>query len=1019
MAAVDQQLVAALRDYGAPESGIVSLQSEESCTHLPYLDLKRKALAPAPLPDAVIELEQRPVLYVVRGPKSEPELRRLRAMLAQRGQAEHLAVVTPGTLHVYALEVLGVRSREVRIDATSHDAPLAIPRIALGNYAGELTPEGPRFHERLLTLLTATTRSIVERSRVSPSDALSWVGRALFLRFLGDRGIVQENDARAIGHTSRLANCFATPEQAVATCRWLDATFNGDLLPLSLGTGESLSMAHSPKARDALCEELSKILSKSDEHGQLSFDWDTLDFGHIPVGLLSQVYERYVHAFEGDRARRESIHYTPREIAEYVVNEALFGLEHADRARVLDPAVGAGVFLVAAFRALIRERWRASSKRPDRTTIRRVLATQLTGFDVNESALRLASLSLYLTALELDPSPAPLAALRFENLRGTVLHDVRSEADRKAGAMGLPMLGSLGAHIGVAHRGAYDVVVGNPPWTAWKRDASAGGSKARLGTPSMATLVRQVEATVQRVVTDRVGTSKDVAFKMVDNVPDLPMCWRALEWARPGGRVALALHGRLLFRQSAVGVEARSLLFRAVRVTGILNGAALRNTEVWPAMTAPFCLLFAENTLPIATDTFTFASPVLEKTLNDRGTLRIDSASAHPVGVDEVIGHPTLLKTLYRGSEFDAGLVRKITALGLPTLESYWKTLGLAHGRGFVSGGVRSKQESVEGLATMRMFTQKLGAGVRLEWSELATFSYETLHRPRDLAIYRAPLLLVPESPPRKGRFGRVHFSDFDVAYNQSFFGFSAHGHHEPNELAGYFVALLASDLVVYLALMRSARFGVERDAYQLDDIMSLPVRPFEDLSSAERRSSWSFAESLLSGADPGSQLDEFVFGLYGLGTRDHQTIADTLAVSSPFSAVAANAQRRPEAREVARFCQTLQRSLAPFFKRRERMVYVEPSTDEAESPWVFFSVRTNRSFAMSGPGLDKAFLSRVISEANEHGSSLVICPDESSRRLTIGVLRQYRYWIPTRARLLALDLRRKYEDLLCGEVHS
>ncbi len=35
--------------------------------------------------------------------------------------------------------------------------------------------------------------------------------------------------------------------------------------------------------------------------------------------------------------------------------------------------------------------------------------------------------------------------------------------------------------------------------------------------------------------------------------------------------------------------EARSALFGALNVTGIVNGSEIRHTKVWPEISAPFC----------------------------------------------------------------------------------------------------------------------------------------------------------------------------------------------------------------------------------------------------------------------------------------------------------------------------------------------------------------------------------------------------------------------------------------------
>jgi type I restriction-modification system DNA methylase subunit len=176
-------------------------------------------------------------------------------------------------------------------------------------------------------------------------------------------------------------------------------------------------------------------------------------------------------------------------------------------AKILDPAVGAGVFLLTAFRELIAERWRADGKRPETKTLRSILYKQVVGFDINESALRFAALGLYLMSIELDPEPKPVDKLRFENLRGRVLHKVNNEGQGEGAA-----LGSLGPLIGDDHLGQYDLVIGNPPW--------ASGTKL----PDW----NLVCDTVARIAAHRKIAS--LSPPLPNEGLDLPFVWRAMEW---------------------------------------------------------------------------------------------------------------------------------------------------------------------------------------------------------------------------------------------------------------------------------------------------------------------------------------------------------------------------------------------------------------------------------------------------------------------------------------------------------
>lgn len=150
-------------------------------------------------------------------------------------------------------------------------------------------------------------------------------------------------------------------------------------------------------------------------------DWGDLDFAHIPIGVLSQVYESFSRVWDSQLSENTSVYYTPKNIARYLVDDAFEGVSNKKDAQILDPSCGAGIFLVLAFRKLVAARWEHDGKRPDTKTIQSILYKQLCGFDVSEPALRLAALSLYITAIELNDSPRPPKGLKFPKpLQGVV-----------------------------------------------------------------------------------------------------------------------------------------------------------------------------------------------------------------------------------------------------------------------------------------------------------------------------------------------------------------------------------------------------------------------------------------------------------------------------------------------------------------------------------------------------------------------------------------------------------------------
>ena len=262
------------------------------------------------------------------------------------------------------------------IGQATGDNRIVIPH--LGNHRPHLSTSRRWISDVILRLLTSALDQLAKLT--DPDDAISLVGRALFVRFLADRDILPE----AICDISPTGapGLFDTASSTVATSAWLDQTFNGDFLPLTAATIEAL-----PKKAFHV---LGHILRRAPD-GQLQLGWqekwDRLHFAHIPVGVLSQAYERYLSHHQPEKQKSEGGYYTPRHIADLMVRASFSALDRegiTHRPRILDPAAGAGVFLITAFRQLVAERWRQEGRRPNTSVLRNILYHQITGFDINE-----------------------------------------------------------------------------------------------------------------------------------------------------------------------------------------------------------------------------------------------------------------------------------------------------------------------------------------------------------------------------------------------------------------------------------------------------------------------------------------------------------------------------------------------------------------------------------------------------------------------------------------------------------
>lgn len=960
---MSDQIVSDLESFGATRAQLVDLAHEKGPRLLPYLDLAR---ATDGRPPVVFEVQGQPRAYVFDDRGGNESVTRWVRRIAFRGDADWVAVLRPGRLDVFRAS-LGV---DVPVPfSTLPQGPYLFPALVHAHY--------PRDVSSVRAALLALLRRSISNARemgVDARDALSLVGRALFWRFLVDRDLLDGLDPADIAPRAKSWEaCLDTKKNALATFDWLDKTFNGGLLAFT-STG-----APSRIRAEAYEQVVANIAHAATADGQLQLklpaEWREVNFAHVPVGLLSEVYEAFAHEEYAEQAKAQSVFYTPRHIADFVVGEALAAIEEVAIPRVLDPACGAGVFLVTAFRALVAREWRRTGKQPARAVIRRILNKQLAGFDINDDALRLSELALYLTAIELDPEtrPRPLSLLRFDELRERVLF-LRSEDGH----------GSLGV-VEERFRRKFDLVVGNPPWTA---KATAPEKRA------------WVAATLD-VVRERLGDERAAQFDFPDTNPDLPFVYRAVDWAVEGGSIALVTHARWLFGQSPRALAARRDLLQSIHVTGLLNGTALRDSNVWPNVRHPFCLLFAINEPPPNGASLQFISPDLERTpdrLQDH--IRIDWNDARDVTITDIIKRPWTLKALFRGSSIDESIIADVHIRGV-ALSEYLETLGSKLSNGYQVGGRAGRQKSAKLMAKLPDLKGH-DPGFLVDTASLPRFSRATLLFPRDRSIYEAPLLLVHESMRADPMAPRAIIAFEDVAYDERFSGVSFANVDDGARLAEYLQLVVQSSLFTHLALFLDGQFGVEREVVHKETIEAIPVIPWAQLARPLRTRSAALSQQLRNGMTAAllRDIDTFVADTFNLSDIQRDAITETLSVSLPTAASKSNATRATNDRDRQLFIETCEDELADLFDEKVRVCPVEIGGD---GPWRFVQVnRLNGTKTAPGPS---AIDARRIIELADDGAASLIKIHIGERTTLVGQLDQYRYWTKTRARLLASAL--------------
>lgn len=679
----------------------------------------------------------------------------------------------------------------------------------------ELLAEISALEDRLVALTPAHAPAATRG--LARDLAQRFIGRCIFTWYLLDRQLAQP--FWPAGLPADLSKLFATPETAFELFAWLRSTFNGDLFPMDDpgAEREHLSNDHLDLIRDFVAGR--SLIPERKGQGRLF----RFRFNAIPVDLISSIYQQFARSSAADEADAQGLHYTPVELVHLTLDPVFEQL--SAEAKVVDPACGSGAFLVEAFRRLV---WRASGGKPaSRKVVREILYQQLFGIDINRSALGIAAFSLYLAALELDEDPIQdLKDLKFDHLIGRTLFEADSLGDELPSQLTEQSFGA---------------VVGNPPWT----------------------FVGQGGASPKRVKADdetaRPRRSPDWAFLNL-----------AARLAGDHGRIGMVMKATPFFSKDTHAIAARSSLLQRLAPAALINLSYLRREELFPDATGPALLFLARCSLSVSKDRLLVGSIPWTPDFRRTGVFHVGPGEIRSIPLEHVLAVPPFLKAATFGTVRDGWLIERLEREH-PTLADVLDQIGIlsrAHrGQGFKVKG-RGQTGSPKDYFDLKVVTPENFTPFRLR-KPLDSFDHETLHRPRNPAIFKGPLLLCSkvgsEAGAQRGRYSAATVEK-DHLYTQGFFGISFAS--ADKRYAYLLSGILNSSLTAFQFALGGPTWGLERPTVEPHDLLSLRVPHFPEVDE-EQVQAVIQAERMVAAApddvDHLRALDRAVFDLYDL----------------------------------------------------------------------------------------------------------------------------------------------------------
>jgi len=800
-----------------------------------------------------------------------------------------LFLSTRDELRVYALNAPPVRSvdeadrlKPIEIVSRATDvAELLAPYHRDGIESGELFGEKPyksragRADTQLLDDVRTARNTLVEQG-LPHAVAHALIERAILIRYLEDRSILTreyfaevagDNEPwmsllRATGGTpefganSTFVSCLRDRDFAYAVFKRLEADFNGDLFRVERDERDLVQQDH--------LELVNSLLTRAGLGPQKPLFLWAYDFSVVPTSLISSMYEQFYRAGTDDDS---GTHYTPPELVEYVLGRVLADDVLKAGPRICDPACGSGIFLVEAYRRLVRHARVAKGRPLGSGELRELLLGRIVGVDVNPEAIRLAAFSLYLAYLNyLDPSDIlqagplpPLIRRPDAPAASSVLVAADAFAptideDAGQGAEGLPW-----------RAGTFDVVVGNPPWS------KPPGGKALLS--------------------DEWARKRDLAVG--ERNPSQKFLWRALSLLRPGGISALLVSTTAIHNIRGTSKRFRSLWLQKAEMREVVDFTSSRSL-LFDSSIAPFMLLVFQPRAPerdsAASGRFLFSSARPSRSLQATRSLAHAQLERRWAHQDALASRDYLWKTYAWGNHHDLALMARLDAE--QTLEEF---LPADPGRGYGYQGGKSGPPtgSLRSLRTLDRFDF---------WGPLSSCSFKgppaVLSRQPDESRYSGRRIVVGGIKAGFGPPARLETEQF--AFERKVYCLPMDS--VPLWQAETILGTLLSALGRYRLFMASGSWGVWRDKIYGDDILALPIRMAAEQAGITTRISDAVRQlpridhtgergQLPNGGDQlsGSQLeevmadlDEAVFDLFEATEAERDLVRDFMDHTLP-----------------------------------------------------------------------------------------------------------------------------------------
>lgn len=556
----------------------------------------------------------------------------------------------------------------------------------------------------------------------------------------------------------------------------------------------------------SLAEFLDADFQMTTRQGTL-FGWKLYSFNHLPIELISSVYEEFLNNEKG-------VVYTPEFLVNTLIDESMPQKDYQKTDfKTIDISCGSGIFLVSVFKKLVqRHRY---SEFPETGKLLKLKSDELLGIikknifgiDIKEDARNLTVFSLCLALCDELTPPQIWEELRFNE----------TFDDNFKTANFFEYIDDKNNH------GKFDLVIGNPPFISLTKDKNGKYFKEKIENEQIekyyGTYKEKKSNERKKMYVNEDIVSKDKSGIFPDNQTALMFLEQSTLLLKDNGLVCLIMPSApLLYNNS---FEFRKHFFPKHQVTQILDFTNL--DEFLFEADVPTSAIFVYKQEHDEEKSITHVTIRRTKSNEDKIFFEIDKYDFHYVSQQKAINDKHIWKCNLLGGGRLHNLINRlsdVTTIG-NYLENKKETDGWNYGVGYEVGSLSKQINPAPYIYLQPTLPTTALTENGVNKNQITIETAQKFHRISDERLFMPPHLLV------KTNIGKdkipTYFSDEYLTFKKVILGIAAPKNDQTQllELSESFNK--NKSIYRFMIAATSNKYLVSRAATLTQDILNLP----------------------------------------------------------------------------------------------------------------------------------------------------------------------------------------------------